>query len=539
MFVDTRQVADGSAIETTVCIIGGGVAGIAIAREMEKHGIDTCLLESGGLEADDETRDLYRGENVGIPYSYADGCRSRFLGGSSNCWGGWCRPLDAWDFTERDWIPYSGWPFGMEELEPYYRRTHALLKLGPYDYDPAFWERSIGRPDARRLPMASGKVHDTISQFSPPARLGELYREELKHARARVFLYANVVNIDTDATARTVSKVDVVTLTGRRITVAARRFVLATGGIENARLMLASNKVQRAGLGNGNDLVGRFFMEHPRIFSGRLRLAREWSRNRLYDGRYHNHSAALTAHGTAVASQLSLLPEVLEKERLLNARVWFSSILAGEETDSARALYRVKRTLARNAEPDWHLPHDLVTILTHPVDTASYAVSRIFRPRAMVRGVQFQLIVEPAADPSSRVTLATANLDRLGMPRVRVDWRLTDQVRRTFDRTLAIVGEELRRSGTAEVNLDPPIEGGDWPASFEREGTWHHMGTTRMHASPRQGVVDANSRVHRMSNLYVAGSSVFPTAGANYPTITLAALALRLSDHLAGLAKAG
>ncbi len=134
MFIDARRVEEGTVAETTVCVIGGGVAGITLALELERHGIEAYLLESGGVNPDDDTRDLYRGEDIGLPYSFADGCRSRFLGCSSNCWGGWCRPLDPWDFEKRDWVAHSGWPFGPKELAPYYERTHALLKLGPHDF---------------------------------------------------------------------------------------------------------------------------------------------------------------------------------------------------------------------------------------------------------------------------------------------------------------------------------------------------------------------------------------------------------------------
>ena len=148
----------------------------------------------------------------------------------------------------------------------------------------------------------------------------------------------------------------------------------------------------------------------------------------------------------------------------------------------------------------------------------------------MIKDAQFQMICEPAPDPDSRVTLADTR-DALGMPRVRVDWRLGDLVKRTFDRTAALVAKELGDAGVADVTLDAPLLGREWPTSIE--GTWHHMGTTRMHDSPAQGVVDRNCRIHGLRNMHVAGSSVFPTAGANFPTITLVALALRLADHLA------
>lgn len=533
MFIDTRQVESGSVVETTVCIIGGGVAGITLAMELDKQGIDVVLLESGGFNPDNDTRDLYRGEDVGEwRYNFADGSRSRFLGGSSNCWGGWCRPLDPWDFEKRDWIDHSGWPFGLDELMPYYERTHELLKLGPLNFDPEFWEKSINRSDVRRIPLVTGKIRDTISQFSPPARFGKLYREQLKRSqRVRVYLYANALHIDTDRPARTVSRVQVATLTGRKIEVSAKQFILATGGIENARMLLASNKVQPSGLGNGNDLVGRFFMDHPRLFVGNIKFTKEWSRNKLSDVKYHYMNAAVAAHGTCIAHQFALTPETMREEGILNSRIWFCSTFPGEGSEGALALYRIKQAMLKKEQSDWSLGKDMLTMMAHPLDTLGYGYTRLFQPRWLIKGVKFQIIVEPEPDPNSRVMLSPTQKDQLGMNRVRVDWRLGSKVQRTFDRSLALLAEDMRRSGVAEVDLDPPIEGKKWPSDLE--GTWHHMGTTRMHDSPKHGVVDRNCLVHGMTNLYVAGSSVFPTAGANFPTITLSALAFRLSEHVA------
>ncbi len=533
MLIDTRQVEDGTAIRATVCIIGGGVAGITLVRELDAQGVDCVLLESGGLEPDDDTRDLYRGQATGLPYVFADGCRSRYLGGGSNCWGGWCRPLDAWDFERRDWIPHSGWPFGLKDLAPYYARTHSLLKLGPDNFDPAWWEAAIGRRDVQRIPLLSGRVRDTISQFSPPVRFGKLYRGQLQSSkRIRVFLYANVTSIETGRSGQYVTQVQVKTLTGRKLTVSAQHFVLAAGGIENPRLLLASNKVHTAGLGNAQDLVGRFFMDHPRMATGTVRFSRRWSRNKLYDLKYHYQNSAVSAQGIKIASQFALTPEVLAQEGLGNARISFCSTFYGEGSAGAQALYRCKQAALKKEQPDWSLGRDMLAMIGQPVNTFAYGFTRLFHPRSLIKDVKFQVIVEALPDPQSRVRLSESRVDRLGMPRVEVNWRLGEQVKRSFDRTLVIVAEELRRSGVAEVALDLPLEGRDWPASLEKEGTWHHMGTTRMHDSPRQGVVDRDCRVHGMHNLYIAGSSVFPTAGANFPTITIAALTLRLADHL-------
>jgi choline dehydrogenase-like flavoprotein len=533
MFIDMRQVGDGKALIVTVCIIGGGVAGLTIARELEKAGVDTCLLESGGFEPDDDTRDLYRGHAAGIDYQFADGCRARFFGGSSNCWGGWSRPLDRWDFEQRDWIPNSGWPFSLDELTPYYDRAHQVLKLGPVNFDPQFWEQAIGREDVRRLPLKSGRVRDTISQFSPPVRFGKHYRHELKLARhVRVFLHANVTELVPDRSATRINEVRVQTLQGQNVKIAARIFVLATGGIENARLLLASNRIINNGVGNQNDLVGRYFMDHPRMVVGSLRFAPAWSRNKLFDIKYNYMNAAVSAHGQHIAAQLALTPEAMAKERVLNARVCFCSEFPGEGSEGAKALFRVKQALLKKEQPGRSLTQDLLAMAREPKSTVLYGITRLFHPRSLIRNIGFQLIIEPLPHPDSRVTLSATQRDALGMPRVDVTWKLDSLVRRTADRTLALITQELQMNGVAQVDPLPSMEEQGWPSSFEREGTWHHMGTTRMHDDQRRGVVNRDCLVHGLSNLYIAGSSVFPTAGANFPTITITALALRLADQL-------
>lgn len=530
MFIDARQVTDNLAVDATLCIVGGGVAGIALALELDRAGVDVCLLESGGLDVDAATEALNRGENVGLPYQFDAGFRSRYFGGSSNCWGGWCRPLEPLDFSHRDWVAHSGWPFGAEELRPYYQRTHALLQLGPDNFDGDFWGPAISRANVRRVPFTNGRVVDSFSQFSPPARLGRLYREALRQSRlVRVFLHANAIDIETDTAAPRVTRVRVATLSGRRLAVTAKHYILAAGGIENARLLLASNRAQPAGIGNGRDLVGRFFMDHPRVLTGDVRLAKAWQGNRLYDIKHQDKSSLVRAHGTPVAAQFTLSPALLEAERLLNARVWFCSIFTGEHSEAVAALHRYTQTVLHNGHADLDPKRDALLMLRDPFRTLGYTLTRLLPWRPLLRAVQLEIMVEQEPDPASRVTLATER-DALGLPRARVDWQLSPLTRRTFERTLEIVASELRAAGVATIELEELFAGGGWPDRLK--GTWHHMGTTRMHDSPSQGVVDRDCRVHGVDNLYIAGSSVFPTAGSNFPTMTIAALALRLAEHL-------
>ena len=536
MFIDARTTEQGAALRCMVCIIGCGVAGIALALEFARRGIDAAVLESGGFSADEATRDLYRGENVGLPYVFADNCRSRFLGGSSNCWGGWCAPLHAQDMEHRAWVAESGWPFTRSELQPYYERAHPFLRLGPANYEVAHWVDAIGRPDVQRMPLPTGRVEDHLAQFSSPARLGHVYRDELERApTVRVLLHANVVDIETASLSDRVSRVHVRTLSGRRFSVEADQFVLACGGIENARLLLASNKQRATGLGNANDLVGRYFTDHPRLTLGEVTLAPDWRRNKLYDNKFQYLNRDVSAHGTYVAAHFALSRQVQQQEGLLNAQLWFSSVFSGEGTAAADALICMKQRVHGRRDTAHSFFGDLGRMLADPLSVAAFSAARLFQPRALIKKVQIQVVCEPAPNRDSRVTLSD-DLDRLGMRRVRVDWQLSDAVKRTFDRTLTIFADELRSAGIGEVALPPKLEGRPWPVipalPWDHMGTWHHMGTTRMNDSPALGVVDRDGKVHGLANLHVAGSSVFPTFGANYPTITIAALSLRLADHL-------
>ncbi|MGB8857513.1 MAG: GMC family oxidoreductase [Burkholderiales bacterium] len=194
------------------------------------------------------------------------------------------------------------------------------------------------------------------------------------------------------------------------------------------------------------------------------------------------------------------------------------------------ALVHIKQALHRMEQPGVNLWRDFLTLLLHPIDTTTFVATRFLQPQGWVKYMKLMAICESDPQAESRITLSDQR-DALGMPRVKADWRLSELVKRTFDRTFNIAADELEAQGIWNVEREAPLEGRDWPADMEK-GTWHHMGTTRMHDSPKLGVVDHNCRVHGMSNFYIAGSSVFPTGGCNFPTIMITALALRLSEHL-------
>jgi choline dehydrogenase-like flavoprotein len=524
MLIDSRTLPEGHLVDTEVCIVGAGAAGITLARELAGSKFRVCLLESGGLDFDRETQSLNEGELTGQSYFPLEMTRIRYFGGTTNVWSGVCEPLDEIDFEERDWIPYSGWPFTKSNLDPFYMRAHSICQLGPYAYDAVSWSDS---DRTAALPFEAGRVTSKVFQFSPPIRFGKTYREDMTEAdNITVYLNANAVEIETDEAAGTVTRLSVATLEGNRFDVSARILILALGGIETPRLLLLSNRVQAAGLGNQSDLVGRFYMEHPHLESGAILLSDPATPIDLYER--HN------VKGIKIVGALTLEEETLRLEKLLN----FSATLVfskGEEYDLAEtsegfgALRYLYREFSRGNKPDdfWKHVSDVISDID---DVAVSLYGRFFKRDLPV----FRLYnrTEQAPNPESRVTLS-GEKDILGMNQVRLNWRLSELDKRSMRRAHEIIGQELGRAGLGRLMLELDDDDTTWPESLK--GGCHHMGTTRMHIDPKRGVVDENCRIHGLSNLYVAGPSVFPTAGFANPMLTLVALSVRLADHIKGL----
>jgi len=489
IFTDARAVPAGTVIETDLAIIGAGPAGITLAMALANTPIRILLLESGGGEYEEKTQALYKGGETGVRYLPLDACRLRFLGGSSNHWGGWCRPLDDSDFEKRAWLPYSGWPFSRKEIEPYFAHAQALVEAGAPVYD-GLKDKVDGQ-----IALGDGGVYTSYFQFSKtrgdvtPTAFGERYSADLRRiANLQLMEHANVTGLRLAHDAKSLDHLDIATLSGNKFTVKPKYAVAAAGGIETARLMLASNDVMKTGVGNANDLVGRFFADHA--------IPRNTATLVLFDGKiapyYKTTIDAAGVHFRATFSPT----ESFKRERQL-----LGSLTTVENHVELDALGKAA-----------------------VAETASALGVDASNARAFALGCGLEM----APDPERRFTL-TNERDALGMPRLQLHMTIADSDFARYRETMKELGRQLLAVKTGMIRLDRKTRS-EWLAVMD----WgnHHMGTTRMHDDPKQGVVDANSKVHGIANLYVAGSSVFPTYGSSNPTMNLLALTLRLADRL-------
>ena len=474
-----------------LAIIGGGPAGISLALALASTKLNILLLESGGANFDPQNQKMYAGSQSGLSYIALDAGRLRFLGGSTNHWGGWCRPLDEIDFEARDWMPYSGWPFPKKALLPYYPRAQALVEAGPWLYDKAGSSITTLGP---LLPLADGGVYTSWFQFSKtrdselPTYFGHRYEGELKRApKVTPLLGANVTGIRLSANGQQVDRLDVATLTGKRFAVKPRVTILAAGGMENARLLLASNDVMKSGVGNQNDLVGRFFADNP--------TPRDVA--------------------TLVSFAGPLAPYYGTNQKLTNGPILKAAFAPTQAFGRAKQVAGSLTTVEQPVDmDDTGKAAVITTALALGVDAS--------KASAYSLGCGMEL----SPDPERRLTL-TDEKDALGLPRLKLNMRMAEKDFTLYHQTLRELGRQLLASGTGMLKINRRE---DWSKSMD----WgnHHLGTTRMHDDPKQGVVNADGQVHGVNNLYVAGSSVFPTYGASNPTLNLIALTLRLADHL-------
>jgi len=544
MIIDANEIEGGQTLAANLCIVGAGAAGITLALEFEYAAQTVILLESGGWHEEAASQALYDGDVV-RPSTHPPlrRFRRRAFGGSTGIWGGRCVPFDPIDFEPRPWMQLPGWPFGFQSLAPFYQRAAELCETGDFAFTAAAFPQGMRRP----LEGFRGRrfTDDRIERFSCPTDFARRYAHRLKAAaNISVVLHANAVTLAASPDGACIDHVQVATLAGRHFRVQSTHVVLAAGGLEVPRLLLASRNHHALGIGNEFDQVGRCYMTHLAGTIGEVLPAPGKKPFLGYeiadDGTYCRRRFALTEaaqRGLGVGNFVARLhpPRLHDPSHKTGA---LSAIYLAR----AFVAYEYARRLQGEGTPSAaiRLRH-LGNLLLDLPGVASFALhflarrklaprkfpSLVVYPRAGKYSLDFH--AEQAPNPDSRITLLRAR-DVLGMPKIAVDWRMSSLDLHTVAVSLAGLAADFAESACAELRYDET----EIPDILRREGAYggHHIGTARMSLSPRDGVVDKTCRVHGTKNLFVAGSAVFPTSSQANPTLTIVALALRLAKHL-------
>jgi choline dehydrogenase-like flavoprotein len=522
---DFGAASDGFAPEARVwdlCIVGAGAAGLALAAEFLGGPWRVLILESGLREPDARSDALNVLESVGIRHDGWREGRIRSLGGTTRAWGGQLVPMRTSELEPRPWIPDSGWPVKLEEIEPYYRRVERLLRIEGPPYDDAAW-RHLGM-----APPGFDPAQFRI-RFSQWAALGRrnfavLWRRELERSEnVSVLLDATTVAVRCAPGGDRCEGMTIRSRSGREVAVRARSFVLACGGIETARLLLASPTSDGNGVANGSGLVGRFFQDHVSYVAGEIEPASRRVVQNLFDPRY--------VGSTMYSVKVEPSDAAMRREGWLNAMGHIAF-----QIPDALGWMELRRILRSLQAGRLELPSrdEALAMLRGSVELTRLVLTRYLAKRRRSPGAgSIRLLVdsEQAPNRDSRVLLDT-RVDALGMARARLDWRITDLERRTLTGFAQHIAAEFERLGLGKIRLSgaPDFECRDTLGAAR--DIFHHMGTTRMSATARTGVTRPDLRCHDVDNLFVAGAAVFPTGGIANPTFTALALSLRLADHL-------
>lgn len=554
---------DNSVIVADLVIVGAGPAGLTVAAQCARVGKRVLVVESGLEIETSEHSALNEVESAGEPRSDAQfrkrrefhgsqarfwshesqpfGVRCRALGGSTHAWAGKSAPFDPIDFQPRPWVPDSGWPVDHADISPYVERAMEVLNLCPKsppgrfdktDLRSFYWQFARSRIDRLDI-MRFGQ--EILTQ---------------KPRNLQVLLDASVTHVGLSTDGSRFSYLKVASIKGKQARIEAAICVLAASGIENARLLLASNDIHTRGIGNQHDVVGRYLIDHAATPLGRFpsdqisRVTRQFG----FFGVRHNRRTHMFMHG------LALTPETQRREGLLNAAIYFSTERAPDDPwDALKNLLRRRSAnpgrdllsvaagsgyLARgagmkilSAEKTPKFFKDV--IVNTAIRFSANMVADEFQSRGLphkLTGLRIEAICEQAPDPDSRISLSSRR-DRFGTPLPKAEWRINGQERETLLRMAELAHGTLSAAGLPAPLLDPwAIE--RRPEDIVIIDMAHTLGTTRMSFNPRRGVVDENCKVHDVPNLYVAGGSTFPTSGHANPTLMIVAFAIRLADHL-------
>lgn len=501
MLIDARLLDQDATIVAEICIVGTGMGAISVAHTLVRAGRDVLFVEAGPLRASRRTRPAIHTENVGRPFGLSVS-RGLELGGGSAYWHGVCAPLDEEDFLERPWIPHSGWPIGPAELARWYPLAQEFL---------GGQERSnrTARHDGTVFAAADVLDAKPYRYRASPFRGKDVVLEWCRHGRARCLYHGTALQLlQTQGKAKAL----LVGSAGKRFKVIARRFVIAAGALETPRLLL--NSLDQEGAAPASWWLGRNLIDHPAGYLSQVQFEQPFDASSAREDDPGSE--------TRTMSGFMLRSDMQRQHRLPNHAVFVRKGMSRLPVPSAAMM----SFLGMRGPRDVALTH-LASLVRHPYILWRIAHQKLaLRTRSRYGDLFF--MTEQLPNPDSRVRLSTQARDEFGFPIACVDWRLSEQDTAMFADYHALLMASLGRSnGVRALRADPLSH---WQETVTSAA--HHLGTARMAATPRDGVVDCNLKVFGFENVWVGDGSVFPTAGSVNPSLTICALGHRLGAHL-------
>jgi GMC oxidoreductase len=549
-------------LSADLAVIGAGPAGIVVAMEVASRGFEVLLVESGYERFSADVQQLAEAEDLNPDlHSPMSLTTRRQVGGTSVIWGGRCVPLDRVDFDHRSYIGNNNWPVSYEQLLPYSQRACDWLRCGRAVFDTS---QMTHVPSSLVPGLPDGELRtSTLERWSLPTNFGREYKQSLKRStRVRVITGLTCTEVVCPAGVPKVEHLKCRSLGGKRIRIQCRGYVIACGGLESTRLLLASRGPNGDRLGDHSGHLGAWYMGHV---EGVIANIRFFTRPRATVFNYERD-----IDGTYVRRRLSLTREALHQHDLPNVAAWMANPVLADPRHQNGVLSFVYLTLrsplGRFVAPDAQrlsltgeqipgapypgtergsLEAHLANIARDPFSVlgfgGSFGAKRLLARRRRAPGFfvynadncyPLQYHGEQLPNHKSRVTLGRSR-DSVGMPRLCIDLRFSQNDVDGIVRWHRFCDDYLKRTGCGQLEYlsRDPAE-----AVWSRiGGGFHQLGTTRMAARSEDGVVDEHLTVHGVKNLYVASSSVFPTAGQANPTFMIVVFALRLADRLQSL----
>jgi choline dehydrogenase-like flavoprotein len=550
MFLEAHEIDDGATLACDVCVIGAGAAGLTIAHELAGSGLSVIVLAGGGRRQRKRDQALYRGTVIDpSQHSWADRFRARRYGGTTAIWGGRCLPYDEIDFEARPYVPFSGWPFGRATLDPYYARAAVYCEIGAplFDATTALPDRPAALLPGFDSPAVTAT---TIERFSRPTDFGRSLEARLRAASSvRVLLDAHCVGLAGTASGTAIDRVSCATFRPSRFSIRAGSTVIAAGGLETTRLLLAARAAPEAPLAIASDWLGRGYMGHLNGTIGEIGFTQppnliNYGYEMSPDGIYCRRRFWITP---PVQRELGLLNTMFRLHHPpINDPAHREPVLSAMYLVKDLLLYEYSRKL-REGRAFGHLLGHVRNVAARPFALARFGADwidrRMLRSRRLPSVALYsptgryaiEFHAEQAPDPSSRLTLGGAT-DRFGTPELVIDWRANrldvDSVRRAY----GVLQRAFAATNSGMLTLDQE----NMEAAIRRDGAvgGHHLGATRLADSVERGVVDSQCRLFGVQNGFVASAAVLPTSSQANPTFTIVALAIRLADHLKRLARA-